>query len=863
MNNKYQDLQLPILDVLSELQRTIEENSTVILSAPPGAGKSTIVPLDLLNAEWLKGQKIIMLEPRRLAAKTVATRMADLLDESIGETVGYRIRFESKISSKTKIEVVTEGILTRMLQSDNSLEGVGCIIFDEFHERSIFADVALALSRETQQILRSELRILVMSATLNLEELKKLLNAPVVQSDGKQFPVELIYTDQQDEKLMPEICAQTATKALREHQGDILIFLPGEGEIKKCEDILKKQNLDIEIHPLYGNLPPKKQMAAIMPSPYGARKIVIATSIAETSLTIEGIKIVIDSGYGRIQKFDPRSGLSKLETVIISKDRADQRAGRAGRLSPGVCYRIWSKPAHAKLAEHRIPEILEADLSSFLLDMAMWGVNDIQSLTWLSPPPSHNLKMANELLNELGALENGKITEHGKKMHSLPCHPRIAHMMLMAAEKNEIGLAADIAALLEERDPLGREAGVDINLRIEAMRRGIANSRNSFHLHSKVSDENLLQQDETIDSESNHKLKLNGGRFYRVNQIAEQYRKLFNVPRSNEPVDPFLTGLLLVYAYPERIAYARPGNNAQFQLSGGNIAMIHHTDDLAHEPWLAIANLDARDGMGKIFLASPLNPKDLMPLLKEREIIKWDSKNGNLIASKEMRLGSIVLKSSPLSNPSQQLIQNAICEALKKDGRHLLNWNTVVQFQNRILSLKKWNENNSNEIWPDVSIENLLGNCEKWILPYLNNIRSGEDLKKLNLQEILYHLLSYDQQQLLNKLAPLKIEVPSGSVIQLEYFENGSPPVLAVRIQEVFGLEDTPTVNNGKQKVLMHLLSPGYKPCQITGDLKNFWKETYYEVRKELKPRYPKHAWPDDPWNHPAIRGTKKQNGLK
>ena len=839
MQSYIQQTGLPIVDVLPELQKTLEQNTTALLSAPPGAGKSTLVPLELLEAKWLGNQKIIMLEPRRLAAKTVAMRMADLLGESVGETVGYRIRFESRISAKTKIEVVTEGILTRMLQSDNSLEGVGIVIFDEFHERSIFADVALALSREAQQILREDLRILVMSATLNLTELKILLNAPVVESSGKQYPVDLIYTDQQDERLMAEVCAQTAIRALREQQGDILIFLPGEGEIRKCEEILRAQALGVEIHPLYGNLPPNQQMAAIMPSRSGARKIVIATSIAETSLTIEGIKVVIDCGFGRVQKFDPRSGLSKLETILISKDSADQRAGRAGRLSPGVCYRIWSKPAHARLADHRNPEIIEADLASFVLDMAAWGVSDINALTWLTPPPPHHVKLATELLQELNALESsGRITEHGKKMHALPCHPRIAHMMLMAANVGSgrdltLPLAADIAALLDERDPLGKESGIDINIRIEALRRQRSRSSSGG----------------------------NRGKFGRIIQTAEQYRKMFDAPENNDPVDPFETGVLIVHAYPERIAFARPGNNAQFQLSGGNLAMASHQDDLAHEPWLAIANLDARDGMGKIFLASPLNPKDLMPLLKEREIITWNTKKGGLTAAKETRLGSIVLKSTPLTKPDPQQIQQAICEAIQKEGAHLLDWNdSVTQFQNRILSLKKWNPEQS---WPDISTPTLLASAQEWILPYLTNIKSNDDLEKLNLHDILYHFLDFEKQNLLNKLAPAKIEVPSGSHITLEYFANGSAPVLAVRIQEVFGLEDTPAVNNGKVKVLMHLLSPAYKPCQITGDLKNFWQNTYFDVRKELKPRYPKHAWPDDPWNHPAIRGTKKQNGLK
>jgi len=827
----FKETGLPICDVLETLQNTLLQSSTAILSAPPGAGKSTLVPLALLNAPWLKQQKVIMLEPRRLAAKTVATRMAQLLKENVGETVGYRIRFESRVTSKTKIEVVTEGILTRMLQSDNSLEGIGIVIFDEFHERSIYADVALALCREAQQILRDDLRILVMSATLNLEVLKNLLQAPVIESLGKQYAVDLIYSQQNDQDpwLIGESAAHLVSRALEEQKGDILVFLPGEAEIRKCEEILLRSS-SAEIHPLYGTLPPQQQMAAIMPSKNGNRKVVIATSIAETSLTIEGITVVVDSGYGRVQKFNTRTGLSKLETIFISKDSADQRAGRAGRLSPGVCYRMWSKPTHAKLAEHRTPEILEADLASFVLDMAQWGVQDVNTLTWLNAPPAHNVKTARELLEELNAIEEGRITEHGKKMHALPCHPRVAHMMLKAHEQKKVHLAADIAALVEERDPLGKEVGIDINLRIEALRR--QRSQKSV-----------------------------GKKFARIVKIAEHYRQMFDEVENNNPVDPYETGVLLVHAYPERIACARPGNNAQFQLSGGNLAQASHHDDLAHEPWLAIAHLDARDGMGKIFMASSLNPKDLMPLLKEKEKMHWDLKKGALTALREMRLGSIILKSTAIQKPDTIKVQEIICEVLKKEGAHLLDWNDKVsQFQNRILSLKKWNPQQD---WPNVSTEHLLQQTEQWLQPYLLQIKSNEDLKKLDLHEILYNFLDYSQQQELNKLAPSTIEVPSGSNIKIEYFTNGSAPVIAVRIQEVFGLEDTPKVNQNKISVLMHLLSPAYKPAQITGDLKSFWQNTYFEVRKELKPRYPKHAWPDDPWNHPAIRGTKRQNGLK
>lgn len=824
--------------MLDELKSKLFSNNTVILSAPPGAGKSTIVPLELLDAPWLEGKKIIVLQPRRLAAKTVAERMADLLGENLGETVGYRIRFESKISSKTRIEVVTEGILSRMLQNDSNLENIGAVIFDEFHERSIYADVALALCREVQEVLREDLRLLIMSATLNTKELCTLLKAPLVESAGKMFPVEIFYSEQADLFTIAESTAHVISKAIKEQTGDVLAFFPGEGEIRKCAGILSSKFTDIEVHCLFGALPMHQQQAAIFPSKAGKRKIVLATSIAETSLTIEGIKIVVDSGYGRTQKFDARSGLSKLETVFITKDSADQRAGRAGRLSPGFAYRMWNKAVHAKITEHRTPEILEADLCSLVLDLAQWGINDYKKLTWLSPPPLQNMLLAQQLLLNLGAIEIntvqenliGKITEHGKKMQELPCHPRIAHLLLKAKEISKVHLAADIAALLEERDPLGKEAGVDINLRIEEMRR-------------------------------QRERKSVGKKFNRLVKIAEQYRKLFHEDENNDMPDVQETGYLLVHAYPERIACARPGNNAQFQLSGGNLAMISYKDDLAHEAWLAIAHLDARDGMGKIFMASPLNPLDLKDLIQEKEIIQWDTKKGAIVASKDLRLGNLVLRSSPLQNVNPAVIQKVICDAIKKDGTHLLDWNeNVTQFQNRILSLQKWN---SEEKWPNINTEHLLKSCEDWLPPYLVNVKNSEDLKKLNLTEIILHFLDYNQQQELAKQAPSKLEVPSGSSIKISYFPDGAAPILAVRIQEVFGLENTPTVNQGKVGMILHLLSPAYKPVQITSDLKNFWKNTYFEVKKELKQRYPKHAWPDEPWNHKAISGTKRQNGLK
>lgn len=785
------------------------------------------MPLALFNEPWLNGQKILMLEPRRLAARTIASRMADLLGQQVADTVGYRIRFENRTSGQTRIEVLTEGILTRMLHSDNALEGVGLVIFDEFHERSIHADVALALCREAQQVLRPDLRIVVMSATLDMPQLTSLLNAPAVTSQGRQFPVDIIYTDQeQDLRLLPELTARAILKAVREQEGDVLAFFPGAGEILRCETILRKELPDFRIHPLYGQLPQGKQYAAIMPNREGKRKIVLATSIAETSLTIEGIRIVVDTGFGRTQQFDPKSGLSRLETVQIDKDSADQRAGRAGRLSAGVCYRMWSKATHSRLAEHRRPEIAEVDLAALVLDLSQWGIHNPEQLTWLTPPSKGAVAKARETLEQLNALEDGKITEHGQRVHRLPCHPRIAHMLLMAEEDGSAALATDIAALLEERDPLGKEAGIDLNLRVEALRRHRAGQRTDKRLG-------------------------------RIDKIASSYRQIIQVEPDNGPVDPYESGLLLAYAYPERIACSRPGNNAQFQLANGRYAMASHKDDLAHEQWLAIAHLDARDGMGKIFLAAPLNPTDLAPLVKTREVITWDTKRGGLIASMDVRIGNIVLKSTPLPDPDEEHLVAAISTALKKDGAHLLNWDeAATQWQNRVLSLRKWRPS---ENWPDVSTETLLQTNAEWLAPYLTNIKKPEQLKKINLSEVLHYHLSNEQQQALSKLAPGKIDVPSGSSIKLKYQADGSAPVLAVRLQEVFGLAETPTVNAGQQAALMHLLSPGYKPVQITSDLRSFWDNTYFEVRKELKRRYSKHAWPDNPWEAEAIRGAKRR----
>lgn len=798
----------------------------MVLNAPPGAGKSTLLPLVLKDEPWLGGKKIILLEPRRLAAKSVAKRLAQLNEDVLGKTVGYRIRFETKTSAQTQIEVVTEGILTRMIQADNELLDVGLVIFDEFHERSLHADVALALCRESQQILRPDLRLLVMSATLEMPQLAKMLNAPVLESKGRKHPVDIKYLSRPDPRMVPQSTARAVVNALKENTGDVLVFLPGQSEIRQTEEILKPLLREVDICPLYGQLPWEAQQKAITPNQEGKRRIVLATSIAETSLTIEGITMVIDSGLGRSSKFDPKTGLSRLVTHQIALDSADQRAGRAGRLAPGVCYRMWHLADQLRLEAHRTPEIMEADLASLLLDMAAWGIQDIGQLTWLDPPPAGAVAQGRELLENLGATSRGVLTEHGRQIHQLPCHPRLAHLLLRAEQLGLLPLATDLAALLEERDPLPANSGVDINLRIEALRRFRTNSRK-------------------------------GDRLGYIEKIAAQYRKLFNIQAQNQPIDGYDTGLLIATAYPERIAYAKPGNKAQFQLSNGKIANFSTTDNLANEPWLAVAHVHGRDGMGKIFLASALNPQDLKPFEKQSETLLWDSHQGGLIACVETRIGAIVLDSKPISNPNPKALETLICQAIKKEGARLLDFNPVVeQWQNRVLSLRQWNPQDN---WPDYSSQTLLQTCDQWLTPYLNQVRKTEDLKKIKLKEILFYHLTPTQQQHLNQLAPEHLKVPTGSLIDVKYYPRGEQPVLAVRIQELFGLTATPTLNGGKQPLLIHLLSPGFKPVQVTSDLASFWSDTYFEVRKELKRRYPKHHWPDNPLEAEPLRGVKKK----
>ncbi len=784
----------------------------------------------------MNGKKIIVLQPRRLAARSVASRMADLLNEKIGLTVGYRIRFENVIGKNTRIEVVTEGILTRMLQTDNALEEVGLVIFDEFHERSLHADLALALCLQSQSLLREDLRILLMSATLDGEKISSVLNnVPIVTSLGRQFPVEIKYEAVDKNEPIAVSTARFVKRAFKEQRGDLLVFLPGAGEIRRVQEILETENSGAEVFPLYGDLSFQQQQQAILPNTGGSRKIVLATSIAETSLTIEGITTVIDSGYARVSKFDPRSGLTKLETVRVTQDAADQRAGRAGRLGPGVCYRLWPKATHQHLQATRLPEILEADLAPLMLELFQWGTN-VNDLKWITNPPSGNVSQAIDLLNELGAIEENKITARGKEMTRMPTHPRIAHMLLSSvtspASKSfstSTALATDLAALLEERDPMPKETGVDLTLRIEAIRK--------------------WRSGERVDAERNS--------LERIEKLAFAWRKIFGIDVDNSAFADTDVGKLLIEAYPERIAKQTEKFGTRYKLANGRFARIQNHDSLIQKTWLAIASADLGSSEGKIFSAAPVDEEDLLPMAKEKQNVIWDKEREMILASTEKQIGNLVLTSRVLQTFDESLRIETLCEVLLEEGLKLLNWDeSLRQWQARVMCLRAWRPEKP---WPDVSDETLLTTAHHWLAPYLLAVYKRIDFQRLDIKTILTGLLPWELQLLLNKLTPEKIEVPSGSMIGIEY-SLGAIPIMKVRLQEVFGLLETPTINEGRTKIIMHLLSPGYKPVQVSQDLKSFWTTTYHEVRKELRMRYPKHHWPEDPWTAKAVRGVKRRS---
>ena len=822
---------LPAMRIARQVNEELQKSNTLVVTAPPGAGKSTLLPLTLLDALPGKG-KIMMLEPRRLAAKQIAQRMATLLGEAVGQTVGYRVRFDNKVSAATRIEVVTEGILTRMLVADATLDGIDMVIFDEYHERSIHTDLSMALTRQCQMLIRPELKIVVMSATIDTAAISKALDAPVIHSEGRLFPIDTHYADADiDRRDVAQEAARLVSIAHREHEGDILVFLPGQGEIQRCQELLSDTLTPTAIIPLYGNLPPEVQQKAIAPSKPGERKVVLSTPIAETSLTIEGVRIVVDSGLYRTLVYDPNTSLSHLETQRISLDMARQRAGRAGRVASGTCYRLWTKTSEHLMREQRQPEILEADLAPMLLAIAAFGEADAMALPWMTPPPTSSVRQAQHTLTALGAITpQGQITPLGKRMATMPCHPRIARMIIAAQASGWQGLACDIAAILEEKDVMSDAPDTDINLRIEELRACRRNRRS--------------------------------GRWQRILQIASEYRHIAHARETDADTAAEDTGLLLSYAYPERVATAI-NDIGHYKLANGTQVQLGHDDSLMAHPWLTVASLYVPQGaMGRVFLAAPLNPSRLDPsMVSERDNVTWDSKQGRVVMQSERRIGRLLIESKALQRAPAEEVAGIVCEAVKKEGLSLLSWTDAVKaLQRRIATVSAWHPELQ---LPDLSTAHLLDTAHQWLPFYLTEgesvVTTASELKKIDLVNVLWALVPYDKQVATDRLAPTHVTVPTGSRIRIDYRMGAEAPVLSVRLQECFGMKQTPCVDDGKRPLLMELLSPGFKPVQLTQDLQSFWQGTYFEVRKELRRRYPKHYWPEDPLQAQAVRGVKRK----
>lgn len=796
--------ELPVGEVAAEVNAALRQKPRVVVTAPPGAGKSTLLPLTIMT-DTPEG-RILLLEPRRLAARQVAQRMADMIGERVGQTVGYTIRFESRVSDRTRIEVVTEGILQRMLVDDPTLDGISVVIFDEFHERSLYSDIAYALTLEAQRLIRPDLKIIIMSATIDTDYICSRFDAPLIESKGRAYDVEIIRAAESDANTCVADTAAAIRRALREQSGNILAFLPGQGEIMKCRDLLANLSSDIHICTLYGMLPFEEQRHTLAPSPAGTRKIVLSTPIAETSLTIEGIRTVVDSGFYKGMVFDTRSGLSHLETMRISLDMARQRSGRAGRLSEGVCYRLWSNPVELRMKETRVPEIEEADLSSMVLDIAAWGESDVFALPWLTPPPRDKVFKARQLLCSLGAVnDKGEITPHGRKLARIPCHPRIAQMLTVADDNATKALGADIAAILDEKDPINDENDCDITTRII-----------------------LLREARRRD---------NGGRFGRIIKIAEQYRRLVSAKEDNTIPDQTAIGTLVALAYPERTALMV--TDCRYRLANGDEVRINAEDALSSKKFLAIASLGKR-----IFLAAPVDEAVLRDLGTWNEKLHWDNKQGRIVARRELRLGALLLDTAVSDSIDHAQITEAICAAAVKDGRSMFDFtDDVTRLIQRIETVAGWHPELE---LPDVSVDRLLETSREWLPLYIGDATTVSELKRIDICQVIWGLLTYAQQQSVDAIAPSHYRLPNGRNVRLDYRVGADSPVLSARLEDCFGIRETPRVDNDTRPMLMELLSPGYKPVQLTKDIARFWNTTYHEVRKELRRRYPKHPWPEN-----------------
>ncbi len=847
---------LPICEILDELGQQLRDRHELVLQAPPGAGKTTVVPLALLDEAWLEGRKILVLEPRRMAARAAAARMAQLLGESVGETVGYRIRLDTCVSERTRIEVITEGILTRQLQRDPGLEDVALVIFDEFHERNLDSDLCLALILQGRELLREAppLKLLVMSATLDGEAVARLLgDAPLLTSRGRQFPVSTRHglPYQLRDSITPPT-VQAVMHALSAHEGSILVFLPGQREILQVARELTRALQDsgqdqVLLAPLYGSLSLQRQQRAIEPAPEGRRKVVLATNIAETSLTIEGVQVVVDSGLVREGVFDSATSMTRLTTRRISRASARQREGRAGRLGPGYCYRLWSEEQDKRLVAHATPELLQADLAPLVLQVLAWGVNDPAELDWLDLPPAPAFAQGIEVLETCGAVYRNhegryQLTPQGVRMAQMPLHPRLAHMLLVGSDINAQETACLLAAILSERNPMaGQDTDVALSLAI-------------------------------LMGESRCPPELQGW-FKRIWQQARNLARLGLDEPGLKPGKAYIgvalskaVGVLLASAYPDRIAHLRPGGDGtRYQLSNGRSAVLPGEDSLLGSPWLAVAEIGGHAGEAtdRIYSASTLDPTSfdaiLSHLVSEEEVVEWDYRSDQFVAERRCMVGAILLTREPMAQVSEEARGSALLGVVRKKGLDILPWSHHLrQWRARVMLLRQAEPDSGEEArWPDLSDAALLATLEEWLLPFLGPVRRLEDFQKLDMKAIMHARLPWPLPLDLERLAPERIAVPSGSVIAIDYCQE--TPVLAVKLQEMFGCEETPTVADGKVALLVHLLSPAQRPLQVTRDLAGFWRSSYQEVKREMRGRYPKHPWPDDPLLATATRHTKRR----
>jgi len=825
---------LPVEEALPRLRSVLRAGTNAVLEAPPGAGKTTLVPLALLGEDWLGDGRILVLEPRRLAARMAAQRMAELLGEEVGETVGYRVRMDSRTGPATRIEVVTEGILTRRLIDDSELAGVGAVIFDEFHERSIHTDLGLALCLEAREALREDLRILVMSATLDGTAVASLIgSAPIISSEGRVFPVETRHLNRPAPRDLDRAMAAAIRIALDKEDGSILAFLPGVGEIRRVQALLEEAGPgpDVLVAPLFGALSRQDQDKAIQRAPRGVRKVVLATDIAETSLTIEGIRIVVDGGYRRKPRFDPQSGMTRLETRRISRAGADQRRGRAGRLEPGVCYRLWPQAETAALARFETPEIVEADLAPLALDLSRWGLADPAALNWSDPPPVAQYAQAQALLRALDAIDrDGRITSQGNQMCRLPMHPRLAHMLVAGTAAGHGGLACDIAALLDERDVLGGRDDCDLRSRLA-----------------------VLQGDGGG--------KVQRGALDRVRRAAKDLRRRMKISGDAGGGD---AGELLALAYPDRVAKRR-GAAGRYLLRNGRGAILPEGDRLAAEEWLAVADLGGAQADARIYLAAPLAAARIEAMfegdIEQIDRVAWDDRQEKVIAVRRQLLGAIALKEEPLKKPPPATVLEAMVAGIRLLGSTALPWNEATrQWRARVMFLRGLEYRGV--VWPDLSDDTLMGGLTDWLAPFLAGVASCQALQKVDLKSALASLLTWEQNQLLEEGAPTHITVPTGSRLALDYGQSDEP-VLRVRLQEMLGETETPAIAGGRVPILLHLLSPAGRPVQVTRDLAGFWQGSYAQVKAEMKGRYPKHLWPDDPLRAAPTRRSKKSMDRK